>query len=146
MGSKVTLPVIAVMVAIACSYTPLTLAPTPSPRPKPTAIPTPAPLWIQIGYWDDSPSDHWADGTTIIMYRADGRVILKTHYLDGSNRVQELVRSATKSVRYDILDDVHGFYLLKYQVLGLYDETGLVWEAECGDPYYLDALRDCQSP
>lgn len=145
-GSKATFLAIAVMMTLACSYTPLTLAPTPSPRPKPTAIPTPTPAWIQIGFFDDSTSPNWLDGTTIFMYRVDGKLILKSHYFDGSSKEQELIQSTTQAARYDIVGDLYEYYVLQDAVLGAYDETGLIWEATCGDPYYLDALRDCQSP
>ena len=146
MGSKATFLAIAVMMTLACSYTPLTLAPTPSPRPKPTSIPTPTPVWIQVGFFDDSPSPNWRDGTTIILYRVDEKLILKSHYFDGSSRVQELIPSATQAMRYNIVGDSHEYYLLQDGVLGVYDQTGLIWEATCGDPYYLDHLLDCQSP
>ncbi len=145
-GWKATILGLALMTAIACSYTPLTLAPTPSPRPKPTAIPTPAPVWIQIGFFDESPSTNWLEGTTIILYRVDGKLILKSHYFDGSSRVQELIQSATQAARYDIVGDFNEYYVLQEGVLGVYDQTGLIWEATCGDPYYLDLLLDCQSP
>ena len=145
-SSKFKFLVIALLMIVACSYTPLTLAPTPSPRPKPTSLPTPAPVWIQIGYFDDSPSPNWHYGTTIFMYRVDGKLILKSHYLDGSSRVQELIQSATQAARYDIVGEAREYYVLQDGVLGIYDGTGLIWEATCGDPYYLDALLGCQSP
>ena len=145
--SKATFAVgIAVMLTVACSYTPLTLAPTPSPRPIPTPLPTPTPVRVEIGFWDASPSSNWPDGTTIILYRVDGKLILESHYFDGSGRVQELIESATRPARYDIVGDANEYYVLQQGVLGLYDESGPIWEAICGHPYYLDGLRHCHSP
>ncbi len=145
-GSKFKFLVIALLMIVACSYTPLTLAPTPSPRPKPTPLPTPTPVWIQIGYFDESPSPNWHDGTTIFMYRVDGKLILKSYYFDGFSTVQELIQSTTQAAKYDIVGELHGYYVLQDGVLGVYDGTRLIWEAMCGDPYYLDALFGCQSP
>ena len=118
-SSKIAFLVIALVMIVACSYTPLTLAPTPSPMPKPTPLPTPAPVWIQIGYFDDSPSPNWHYGTTIFMYRVDGKLILKSHYLDGSSRVQKLIQSATQAARYDIVGEAREYYVLQDGVLGI---------------------------
>jgi len=80
------------------------------------------------------------------MYRVDQKLILKSHYYDGSSRVQELIPSATQAARYDIVGDSYEYYVLLHGDLGAYDESGLIWKATCSDPYYLDALRDCHSP
>ena len=80
------------------------------------------------------------------MYRVDGKFILKSHYFDGSSRVQELIQSTTQAERYDIVGDSPEYYLLQHGDLSVYDETGLIWQATCTDPYYLDALMDCQAP
>ena len=145
-GSRFKFLIVALLMIVGCSYTPLTLAPTPSPRPRPTPLPTPTPVWTQIGYFDESQSPNWHDGTTIFMYRVDGKLILKSYYFDGSSTVQELIQSATQAARYDIVGESHGYYVLQHGVLGVYDGTRLIWEATCGDPYYLDALLGCQSP
>ena len=80
------------------------------------------------------------------MYRVDGKFILKSHYFDGSGRVQELIPSITQAARYDIVGDSPEYFVLEHGDLEAYDETGLIWEATCKEPYYLDALFDCFSP
>ena len=103
-------------------------------------------MWIQIGYWDDSQSPTWLKGTTITLYSVDGKLILKSHYFDGSTKVQELVRSSNQEERYDIVGAASEYYVGQYDDLLAYGDTGLIWVASCNAPYDLDGLLGCHSP
>ena len=145
-GSKSVLLVIVLVMIIACSDTPPTRWPTPSPRPKPTSLPAPTPVWIQIGFWDGSPSPAWSKGTTIILYSVDEKLILKSHYFDGSTKVEELVRSSNQEERYDVVGVTSEYYVGQYDDLLAYGDTGLIWVASCNAPYYSDGLLGCHGP
>ena len=125
MKTLLGLTVLAALTLIGCGS-----AATPTPRPTATPVPAPTPVQIQLGLWEDAPPPIGFGGT-ITMYRdgVDGKITMRRDFPDGSTHVQELVQSTALPTRYDVAGTTE-YYLVQGEVLGIYDEEGLIREVQ----------------